>query len=342
MQPRELSADGAANRTPQQHSAEDLERFGARHGIAYRFPALAEGSPANKAEAARTPILSGQVDELELRRGIFLTRSDLKVLEPYASRSLASAPLFITVILEGRVRLRLGDQTQWLSAGQALCSRFDERQALEAWQPAGQRLSTLNLAFQAEALAALAHQYPALKALEEGPPTLRRRPLPAHLIGALEEALAEGHDSGDPRLLLEALMLQLLARVRPGVNTATSDDTDHASTIAACARSNGARERLARVRQVLDAHPDANHRLADLARLAAMSPSSLRAKFAAAHGQSVFAYLRGRRLEMASALLSQGLDVQQTAHAVGYGHASNFTTAFRRHFGVSPRDYRRP
>lgn len=165
-------------------SSGDLERLGARHGIAYRFPTLNEG-----ASAAQTPILSGRIDELELRRGIFLTRSDLTVLETYASTSLASAPLFITVILEGQVRLRLGHQALWLLPGQALCSRFDDRQALEAWQAAGQRLRTLNLAFRPDALNALTHQHPTLAVLDEGPPTLRRRALPSHLISALEEAL---------------------------------------------------------------------------------------------------------------------------------------------------------
>ncbi|WP_304526159.1 helix-turn-helix transcriptional regulator [Halomonas sp. I5-271120] len=320
---------------PRQLSAGDLERLGARCGIAYRFPALAD-----HAQAAQTPILRGRVDELELRRGIFLTRSDLTVLEPYASSSLAAAPLFITVILEGKVRLRLGEESLWLSPGQALCSRFDDRQALEARQEAGQRLRTLNLAFRTDALAALTYQYPTLKALEDGPPALRRQTLPAHLLGALEEALALDGDSGDLRLLLDALMLQLLARMLMNMNEATSSDTYHHSTAAIPSLSNGERERLERVRQALDTHPEADHRLADLARLAAMSQSSLRAKFTAAHGQSVFAYLRGRRLEKAAELLRQGLDVQQTAHAVGYGHASNFTTAFRRHFGMSPRAYR--
>ncbi|MDI4636944.1 MULTISPECIES: helix-turn-helix transcriptional regulator [Halomonadaceae] len=328
-------ATSVSTRLPRQLSAGDLERLGARCGIAYRFPALAD-----RAQGAQTPILRGRVDELELRRGIYLTRSDLTVLEPYASRSLAAAPLFITVILDGRVRLRLGEKSLWLSPGQALCSRFDDRQALDAWQDAGQRLRTLNLAFRADALAALAHQYPPLKALQDGPPVLRRQTLPNHLLDTLEEALASDSGCGDPRLLLDAVMLQLLARVLTNVDEATSDDRYHPPTATIPGLSNSERERLARVRKVLDMHPEADHRLADLARLAAMSPSSLRAKFAAAHGQSVFAYLRGCRLTKAARLLEQGLDVQQTAHAVGYGHASNFTTAFRRHFGMSPRAYR--
>lgn len=324
-----------STRLPHQLTAGDLERLGARHGIAYRFPALAD-----EATPSQTPILRGRVDELELRRGIFVTRSDLTVLEPYASRSLTAAPLFITVMLEGKAHLRLGEESLWLSPGQALCLRFGDRQTLHAWQDAGQRLRTMNLAFHDDALAALVYQYPTLKALEQSPPMLRQHRLPRHLLDTLEEALASGSDSGDPRLLLDALVLQLLSRVLTSMSDATSSDAYRPSTAVIPRLSSGERDRLARVRPALDAHPEADHRLADLARLAAMSPSSLRAKFATAHGQSVFAYLRRRRLTKAAELLRQGMDVQQTAHAVGYGHASNFTTAFRRHFGMSPRAYR--
>ncbi|MBS8269498.1 AraC family transcriptional regulator [Halomonas litopenaei] len=35
---------------------------------------------------------------------------------------------------------------------------------------------------------------------------------------------------------------------------------------------------------------------------------------------------------------AQGASVQQAAFESGYSHASNFSTAFRRRFGVSPRD----
>ena len=69
-----------------------------------------------------------------------------------------------------------------------------------------------------------------------------------------------------------------------------------------------------------------------------MSPSSLRQKFQHAYGVSVMAYLRRRRMELARQYLEQGWRVQDAAHYVGYRHASNFATAYRHHFGVSPRE----
>ena len=56
----------------------------------------------------------------------------------------------------------------------------------------------------------------------------------------------------------------------------------------------------------------------------------------AAYRQSVFSWLRERRLEVARQHLAQGWSVQQAAHFVGYRHATNFATAFRERYGVAP------
>jgi len=97
------------------------------------------------------------------------------------------------------------------------------------------------------------------------------------------------------------------------------------------------RQRLELVRQHLEFTPDHDHTLKDLAQMAAMSPSGLRAKFRAMYGVPVFDYLRKCRLRLAKHYLEQGFSVEQSANRVGYTHATNFSTAFRREFGFSPR-----
>ena len=62
-------------------------------------------------------------------------------------------------------------------------------------------------------------------------------------------------------------------------------------------------------------------------------------KFQAAYRQSVFSWLRERRLEVARQHLAQGWSVQQAAHFVGYRHATNFATAFRERYGVAPANW---
>lgn len=109
-----------------------------------------------------------------------------------------------------------------------------------------------------------------------------------------------------------------------------------ASPLASPSRPNGACRHLEAVRQRLAAVPHGAHSLEDLARLACMSPSGLRHKFRQAFGQSLGSYQRECRMRCAEQALRRGVSIQQVAHQVGYAHACNFATAYRRHFGVSP------
>jgi AraC-like DNA-binding protein len=102
-----------------------------------------------------------------------------------------------------------------------------------------------------------------------------------------------------------------------------------------------ARLREARERLVADlANPPS---LDELAAAVGLPPKRLNAGFRAAFGTTVFDYLRDARLDSARSLLDQGLDMplKLLAWQVGYSQPSNFITAFRRRFGVSPGAYRR-
>ena len=104
----------------------------------------------------------------------------------------------------------------------------------------------------------------------------------------------------------------------------------------------GDRRKMLRVRDLLIAAPDKKHRLADLAREAGVSVTTLTTKFAAVFGQPVFACLRDIRLDHARAGIEQdGWTVSQAAYAVGYQHLGSFSEAFRRKFGKLPSDLRR-
>lgn len=98
------------------------------------------------------------------------------------------------------------------------------------------------------------------------------------------------------------------------------------------------RVRLARDRLLAELRdpPD----LETLALDVGLSPKRLNRGFRALYGTTVFDYLRDARLEAA---LEAGtpLTLKQLAWELGYGQASNFATAFRRRFGVSPGLYRR-
>lgn len=117
------------------------------------------------------------------------------------------------------------------------------------------------------------------------------------------------------------------------------------------ARENTARQtpsgrELIRVRRARDRLLDDLRNPPALDELAAsvdLTPRRLNAGFRAVFGTTVFDYLRDARMDAARRILDDGQDVplKQLAWTVGYGQATNFATAFRRRYGVSPGRYRR-
>lgn len=65
--------------------------------------------------------------------------------------------------------------------------------------------------------------------------------------------------------------------------------------------------------------------------------SKVKTHFRIVFGESVFEFVRNRQMNFARQLLESGhSNVSQTAYMIGYNNPANFTTAFRRHFGVTP------
>ena len=94
------------------------------------------------------------------------------------------------------------------------------------------------------------------------------------------------------------------------------------------------------VRDRIEADASSMPDIATLAREYAVSTSKLSRDFKRAYGVSIHACIIGARLEEAARLLSSGrMNVAEVAERVGYAKHSQFSEAFRRRFGVLPKDY---
>lgn len=146
----------------------------------------------------------------------------------------------------------------------------------------------------------------------------------------LAHALANSRaTSAVGRLLNESAALELLARA-----LMTQDAGSHLTTYSV---KSGDYARLARVRDLIEAHPFVEYSLSQLAGQAGMSLSSFKSKFPQAFGQTVFAFISDIRLDRARYLLQhEGWPVSKVAYHVGYSHQSSFAQAFKRRFGISP------
>ena len=92
-------------------------------------------------------------------------------------------------------------------------------------------------------------------------------------------------------------------------------------------------------------HIDANYAeplvMQVLARNAGTNESKLSQAFRAVYGMTVFEYVRNRRMEEARRLLRRcNMSVTEIAFEVGYEHSCNFSVAYKRHFGVTPKSER--
>ncbi|WP_419657240.1 transcriptional regulator, AraC family [Desulfosarcina variabilis str. Montpellier] len=96
------------------------------------------------------------------------------------------------------------------------------------------------------------------------------------------------------------------------------------------------RKSTERARELLVSNLENPLGLGQLAREAGMSHPKLNRCFREIYGMTVFQYLRNERLNRAREMLGNGLNVTETAYAVGYDSLSHFSQAFKKQFGASP------
>jgi AraC family transcriptional regulator len=106
-------------------------------------------------------------------------------------------------------------------------------------------------------------------------------------------------------------------------------------------RKGNRRALAAAVQRVLDAAPNAPHRIEDLAAEFGVSPFHLSRVFRAETGTSLHQYVLRVRMQQALSRLHDGeAQLSRLALELGFSSHSHFSTVFRRHFGESPNQVR--
>ena len=276
-----------------------------------------------------------------LREGIDLRCTDQHVERDTASSDALTGPsIRILLQLEGDPQLQVGQTRLPLDAGQGADALAKgavvlvggaQQLSLDGRAPAGSHQRRVSITL-----------YPAwfdtvgipravfAQALRLHPwtPSARALEIAAQLSEAppAETGLARLHqDSRTLELVLEALAQAL------GAHAEHADDSPRPSTHPASVR---------RLQTLLDSGAADGLDMARIARHIGAEPNTLSRQFHAAHGQSVFDYLRERRLERAAgALRCQGVSLERAAQIAGFGTPASFSTAFQRQFGVAPSQF---
>ncbi|AJQ93751.1 helix-turn-helix transcriptional regulator [Gynuella sunshinyii] len=103
----------------------------------------------------------------------------------------------------------------------------------------------------------------------------------------------------------------------------------------------GARQQLNRITGYIREHLDHPLAYADICRACAVSEYQLKSLFRQLLHTTPGQYVLHLRMQQARQLLAEGYRVAQVAYRVGYAHPNNFTAAYRRIYGHSPRAYDR-
>ncbi|WP_435254186.1 helix-turn-helix domain-containing protein [Tenacibaculum sp. A30] len=96
-------------------------------------------------------------------------------------------------------------------------------------------------------------------------------------------------------------------------------------------------QQLMKVRKVLDTNPEKEILLNDLSGIAGMSLSKFKRLFKQVLGTTPYKYHLKNKMEKAMETLQQGnYSVSETGFLMGYSNLSQFSKAFKNHFGILP------
>lgn len=99
-------------------------------------------------------------------------------------------------------------------------------------------------------------------------------------------------------------------------------------------------ERLKQAKEIVLTHLDQPYSINDLAKSVGLNEYKLKLGFKQLFGTTVFDLIRSQRMKKAAWLMEvEGFNVSETAATLGYSNFSNFTVAFRKHFGINPSEY---
>lgn len=318
----------------------------------YRF----ESAPVGGNE----PVLEGRMRMMQLQPGMSMHGTEVMDLHSMVSRVNLTAGLRVVIVLAGEVDVRIGGQRVHLCADSpttlaraAIISMPEDALFERQWQRGRwERKLALHLTpdwlrhngwlneqgqFSDPVWPLDATERPACLNFPDALYIQTWQPS-SHALALAEQLLCQPEDPTDElnRLRLASRALELLYEALASLRT----DAGRAPATQGHLRPRD-QERMLRLRSFIDTEIQQPAiqpaRIEELGRRFGLSASALQRQFRSAFGTSVNEYRRAMRLHQARTGLEQGVSISQAADLAGYTSAANFATAFRRHFGISPK-----
>ncbi len=286
--------------------------------------------------------MKGLVSEASCDARIFLHASDTIELCDYSTDAILDPSLKICLVYNGCIEGTIGtipyslDSTAgptgyyWTIANQTLWTRTIQKN-----MRVSKVIITVPHSWLRPQLAAEIEDVSVVQSYIQDPtvitnwtPSKRALALGRSLIGSIKEADMVS------KIRMESNALEILGEVIEAIKTPEKAALRHHRHIETQSKGN-------QIRDVIEQTIDEPLSLAKLAKDLGMGVNSLQRAFKAAHGMTVMEYIRERKLVSAKdAMEREGLTIAQAAHRAGYSSPANFSTAFKRVFGIAPSELR--
>jgi AraC-like DNA-binding protein len=290
-------------------------------------------------------VLQGDYSQVRLRKGLHLHTTDAHDLHNLKTESIQPAGLTFSIFLKGRVHAWLGGQRFLFGSDQAgdpydataICRARPEifvRQSV-----ADTHIRKVNVTISPEwldggELDELTSHALVRSFMHTHLAFCRWRPS-ARAVSLAEQILRPPHYGPLlQRLYLESRAIEIVIEALHAIASDDAPSDQHTLR----PRDH---QRVRAISDFIHANTDRAISLDSLAQDFGLSVATLQRLFHAVHGMTVFEYVRARKLERArEALERDGVSIAEAAYLAGYSSASNFATAFKRHFRTSPKNVR--
>lgn len=289
-------------------------------------------------------LIRGDFFRRELRQGLTVYCGHATEQYAFTATTTLDVGLTCAFVMDGEISLKVGDR-QFAVKGGGGSRLVDALALLSIVREPFQRITTRpqqvrHLAVTAtpewlgqEDLEPLEHLYGSRQWADPMSRSCQWRPSP-RLHRLIEEVVR-------PSLIRsELLNLYLECRVVEIVlETLSAMIRDDGAANARLTLTRHERIRLQRAREFIAARLSDPLTVSGIAHAAGISASGLQKLFHRAEGVGVFEYVRDLRMNQAFiALRSGNVSVHQASEVAGYASPANFATAFRKRFGMTPRE----
>jgi AraC-like DNA-binding protein len=280
---------------------------------------------------------------LALGDDVFVVLTDCTFAEPRHERVAAEGLVEFHFLLEGPVELTLpqaDDSTAPSSASLMACRQAPGMAYDVVCQPGVYRMASLYVrpellehSFGLDGSRGMAAQllHPA-----DGTMAVAEQKIDLDFLRVLRDLFAIGFDGARDTPVAAARLIELLALSAAAIDRGGKAEEE---SIVFTARELAMFDRA---RELLATDFSETPTIPKLARRLGTNATKLKSGFRLLYGTTIFAYRNRLRMDRAMELLAAGeMPIAAIAHTVGFRHQASFTSAFRAHFGPTPKQARR-